>query len=566
MSENNANLDWVLDSVDLSAVDASATEWSIAAPVSNQMWNMSLDDLANIQPEWLDASKLVNLDVDNQAPAQTIDESVFLDTWGDTRVQTRTDDAEEHFWKYLRWFFFSSVLILIWVAAIVGLFIFNSYVTKASQSTIEAKDQEFITKFKDKYETVKTWIWKNNKSNYQTPSIVLDEAVATSKVNEIINASDIDYIDKKDILSPYASELLRNAQDKANQIETIKQDIARQWFLPAELDTILSDDEAIDTIQRSLNALEVIKFSTATKVFSYMDTALATIASMVRVNWSSQASIWELLNQLSNRWEKDISAYVYMCYLNPFEASASCDTIGDLDLYYNSILHDNSINIKLFKNTMNAINQLLEKEDSALFSITFNWFNAQDKNITFNIEVYTTQSDERSLMSKGKKNPNIFILTNIVNLLKQSSFIIGAEINTREVNVETRNITLWWLTTFVNYSSKDFTVPIQKDTEREIFDYIDIDSINQLLLKKTWISYEESHEEEMSYFEETPQSDEVEENIESWEEQDDNTEYAESQDETNGTVLDDTEHEDANNLWEEIEDNSNENLNTDNSL
>jgi hypothetical protein len=49
------------------------------------------------------------------------------------------------------------------------------------------------------------------------------------------------------------------------------------------LDVILSEDEAIDTIQRSLNALEVIKFSTAAKVFSYMDTAISTIASMVRV-------------------------------------------------------------------------------------------------------------------------------------------------------------------------------------------------------------------------------------------------------------------------------------------
>jgi hypothetical protein len=33
---------------------------------------------------------------------------------------------------------------------------------------------------------------------------------------------------------------------------------------------------------------------------------------------------------------------------------------------------DDSINIKLFKNSMNAINQLLEKEDTTLFSITFN--------------------------------------------------------------------------------------------------------------------------------------------------------------------------------------------------
>jgi len=54
--------------------------------------------------------------------------------------------------------------------------------------------------------------------------------------------------------------------------------------LPKEIESLVSEDEAIDTIQRSLNALEVIKFSTATKVFSYMNTALVTISEMVRTS------------------------------------------------------------------------------------------------------------------------------------------------------------------------------------------------------------------------------------------------------------------------------------------
>jgi hypothetical protein len=54
--------------------------------------------------------------------------------------------------------------------------------------------------------------------------------------------------------------------------------------LPEELEILLSEDQAIDTIQRSLNALEVIKFSTATKVFSYMNTALATISEMIKIS------------------------------------------------------------------------------------------------------------------------------------------------------------------------------------------------------------------------------------------------------------------------------------------
>ena len=303
------------------------------------------------------------------------------------------------------------------------------------------------------------------------------------RVNNVISADDIDYIDKKDILSPSVANIIRDAQNDISKIDSINKDVATQGFLPQELENILAKEQAIDTIQRSLNALEVIKFSTAMKVFSYLDSAIQTISEMVRISDSSPDNISQILNQVTSRWEKDISSYIYMCYLNPFEINANCDTIGDLDLYYNDIINDKTINLSLFKNVMSAINQLLEKEDTSLFSITFNWFNAQDENITFNIEVFTNQNDERSLMLQWKKNPNIFILTNIINLLKQSSFIIWAEINTKEVNVETRNLDFGWFTTTVNYSSKDFTVPIQKDMEREIFDYIDLEAIIKMLKK-----------------------------------------------------------------------------------
>jgi hypothetical protein len=64
------------------------------------------------------------------------------------------------------------------------------------------------------------------------------------------------------------------------------------------LNKLLTDDGAIDTIQRSLNALEVIKFSTATRVFSYMNTALTTIAEMMRISGSSVESLKQLFLQL----------------------------------------------------------------------------------------------------------------------------------------------------------------------------------------------------------------------------------------------------------------------------
>ena len=501
MPENEQNVEWTVGTVDLSAVSLQneASDVGVADSAANAMdTSGTLWGVENVELSQVDINN-INFDTWEQT-ASTIDESVFLDSWDNTRIVTNPVDNEEHFWRYLRWFFFSSLVTILGVLGIVLLYSFNNYITWGSQTTADFDKQQYVTQYKPKLEKVKGRFWMNNIDNYNNQLPVVNSPMAEERTNSIINARDIDYIEKKDLLTNFASAVVRNAQDRAIYVDALKQEIAKQWFLPDELNRILTDDGAIETIQRSLNALEVIKFSTATRVFSYMNTALTTIAEMMKIRWSGIENLRHLFFQLWSRWEKDITAYVYMCYLNPFETNANCDTIWDLDLYYNNTLKDDSIDIGQFKNSMNAISQLLEKEDTTLFSITFNWFNAQDKNITFNIEVYTNQDDERSLMAQWKKNPNIFILTNIINLLKQSSFIIWADINTKEVNVEARTQVLGGVSRNVNYSTMDFTVPIQKDTEREIFDYIDLESLKGSL-QRINVKYEEELSDDMLDFE-----------------------------------------------------------------
>ena len=487
MTEKDLSLEWNVDISDLSAlgIDESSLESIDIDEVLEGKWRTGNDEID---------SSITNPEFDlAQQKSSVVDKNVFLDSWDNLQQGKNILKDEDNLWKYLRRFFISSILILLGVVAIAALYLFSTYIKAYSDHNPDPKKQEYIDKYKDKYKQVKSFIWSNK--TYESPKIW--ETDASEKVDEIINANDIDYIEKKELLFNYVSDLVRNTEDRVVYAENLKQDIAKQWFLPEELWNLLSEDQAIDTIQRSLNALEVIKFSTATRVFSYMNTALSTISEMIRDSWVNTENIRNLLETLNSRWEKDISSYVYMCYLNPFEVNANCDTVWDLDLYY-KIAKDNSIDIKLFKNAMNAISQLLEKQDTTLFSITFNWFNASDKNIKFNIEVYTNQEDEKALMSKWKKNPNIFILTSIINLLKQSSFIIGWEINTKEINVDTRTLSQWSVSRTVNYSTMDFTVPIQKNTEREIFDYIDIDSMKRLLLD-SWFKEEDevTKEEEL---------------------------------------------------------------------
>ena len=120
-------------------------------------------------------------------------------------------------------------------------------------------------------------------------------------VSSVISADDIDYIDKKDILTPYIENIVRDTKNDISKIESINKDVATQGFLPQELEGILSEEQAIDTIQRSLNALEVIKFSTAMKVFSYLDSAIQTISEMIRISDSSPDDISKILHQVTTR-------------------------------------------------------------------------------------------------------------------------------------------------------------------------------------------------------------------------------------------------------------------------
>jgi hypothetical protein len=54
-------------------------------------------------------------------------------------------------------------------------------------------------------------------------------------VNKIINADNIDYIEKKDLLSKYASDIVTDTEKDAATAEQLKEDVAKLSFLPEEL-------------------------------------------------------------------------------------------------------------------------------------------------------------------------------------------------------------------------------------------------------------------------------------------------------------------------------------------
>lgn len=295
---------------------------------------------------------------------------------------------------------------------------------------------------------------------------------AKEKITKIIKDLSLNYIQKRDILQSVANKIGTSILDLKWKIQQDTNALNKDWFFPEELVWILKQDNAVGSIQRSLLSLEVVKFSSAIKVFSLMDTFLS---SMVSDFGYQQSEIKKILNELIERGENDIQNYLNYCYNNPYEP-VQCNIIWDFDKYYQlreKSTGEKPFNTSFFKKLMEHIDKKLEYSNVPSFSITFNSFDGKSNSIAFTVEVNTLKEDEYVLLKQGIKSPHIFIVSELIQLLKQSTFIVGKAIDAKDIRVTSKPITIWGSKYMVNNSVKTFTLPIQKNTEREIFDYVD---------------------------------------------------------------------------------------------
>jgi hypothetical protein len=91
--------------------------------------------------------------------------------------------------------------------------------------------------------------------------------------------------------------------------------------------------------------------------------------------------------------------------------------------------------------------------------------------MSFKVEVNTSKQDEAALTAKWIINPHIFIVTNLLNLIKQSMYVISENIDTKQLNIAPKTVKIWSTIITVNNSVMNFVLPLQKSTEREISDY-----------------------------------------------------------------------------------------------
>ncbi|MCF7834926.1 hypothetical protein K9M48_02625 [Candidatus Gracilibacteria bacterium] len=369
--------------------------------------------------------------------------------------------------SYWKLFVLSSFGMVIFAILSIGLYIYNSYLNDLKSSIVESKYDKYVEKYVSIKDQISVYLFRSEKE-------VISDLNLSEKGEDVLTSflrnPSFSYVEKRDILQNSLDSLLNSTISLQNDVEELKTHVTKYGFFTEELKTLLEDQEGSSNIKRSLLSLENIKFSSAVQVFYYLDTFIEGLSNSLDVE-KELVSLG--MEKVKNRGEKDIMLYLNNCYLNPFEIDSDCQEIGDFDMYY-KMTNQTGFDTSFFKRLMYYIDLKIEQTEIPSFSIIFNGFNSNSNNISFSINVDTFRQDEISLINKGILNPHIFVVNSLINFLKQSKFILGKDISSKNIRVQPKVINIGSNQFYINHSAMNFSLPIQKDVEREIFDFVEI--------------------------------------------------------------------------------------------
>jgi hypothetical protein len=217
-------------------------------------------------------------------------------------------------------------------------------------------------------------------------------------VDTVINESRLTYVQKKDLLQKALNDFSPILQRNTQKTEQLKEDISKYGFFSKELYDMLANEDYSTSIKNYLLSLEIIKFSSAIKVFGYLETFISSLSNALGV---LPAQVETGMQALAARGEKDIVIYLNNCYLNPYEVDYECNLIGDFDRYYKIIDKETTkLDTRFFKNVMFYVDSKLEQTDLPSFSIIFRKYDPTQKQISFTVDVNTFKQDELALIKK----------------------------------------------------------------------------------------------------------------------------------------------------------------------
>lgn len=381
----------------------------------------------------------------------------------DLRYAWNTAENNMHkiYWKNNGLFVFLIILVIaVWVL----FFKYDQYIIDYS-NWIENTDNKISNTYEKAKKRVYELIWLEY--NDEVTTIKLDTDNGSTVLRDFVQ-SNKSYITKKETLKPSVKNLISSIISSTNHLDETKKHVSTYGFFSDKLSSIISDNEAISSIKDSLSAIESIKFSSAISVFSKLDTFIERLS---KETWLDKEQILANIDEITKRWEKDINLYIKNCYLNASEIDYNCNNIWDFNKYY-ELTEDETFDTSFFKYLMQFVDSRLEQTEVPSFSIKFKSFDPKNKQLTFDIEINTFKEDEMELAKKWILSPHSFILNSLINNLKLSRVIVSESIGVKSININQRTLVFGTTEFTVNTSNKTFTVPIKKENQIEIDDFV----------------------------------------------------------------------------------------------
>ena len=375
--------------------------------------------------------------------------------------------------SYRRILVMSLIGIVVFGITALVLSMYNKYLTIAAQPVIASTEVSYVENYKSVQNFLRTTLGLSDYQKYSALSMA--DANGQANVDTILQ-SNFNYVAKKQLLQNALNQFSPVLIGDKQNLENLKQEVTKYGFFSKELFDLLQNEEYVTSIKESLLSLEMIKFTSAIKVFSYLDTFIGTVANVLNMPVATAAA---KMTTLADRGEKDIALYLNNCYLNPYEVDYDCNLVGDFDRYYTAIdQNDTWLDRPFFKKIMQLIDVKLEQTALPSFSITFQKFDPTQKQISFKVDVNTFAQDEAALTKRGIINPHIFIVTNLLNLIKQSLYVLSENVDAKTLKIMPKTIKIGSTIFTVNNSTMDFILPIQQSTQREITDYTSKDLLD----------------------------------------------------------------------------------------
>jgi len=432
---------------------------SVAEPVAEKSVMSQLNSQAQEKKEDVEISNL-NIEESKQKDQKKVE------LWTSWIWEEKKGHKISHFEVLM----LSYIVLGISIVAALFVGIYGQYFKLAIEATTDVNYVEYIEKYKGISKTISKYTNINDYNKLSLDNALFMAPNADDNLNGIINNPRLNYIQKKDIIqnniTSFSSEIINNK----TTLNNLKSEINLYGFMPKDLYDTIQKQEWISNIKNSMILQENIKFITAFKAFGYMHSFVYSFSSFLNKN---PLDVEEKLNLLNSDGEKQIITYTNNCYFNPYEISYDCDNINDFDNYYKLIdpTDKTKLDLTFLKKLAYYVDTKLQQTDIPTFWIIFSTFDPKQDNVSFTIDLNTNPEDEIALSKQWILNPHLYVVTNLINLLRESLLIIWENIKADQVKITPKIIRIWSTTFTVNNTSLNLTVPIQKQNQREISDF-----------------------------------------------------------------------------------------------